>query len=564
LLLKLLEKPLLSGTKIAGTCLRGGVRLKIQSKLGEAWGPLAQPVFRSLWLASLASNIGTWMHSVGAAWLMTSLTKSPLLIALLTTMGSLPIFLVGLPAGALADVLDRRRIVLLAQIWMLAVAAVLGALTFTGRMSPWMLLGLTFLLSLGGALSLPAWQALMPELVGKQQLASAVALNGAGFNLARAVGPALGGIIVATAGAGAVFVLNALSFIAVIWVLSRWQRSKSETQAIPEQVVSAIQAGGRYARHAPELRAVLVRTAASIIGGSGLWALLPVIAKQELRLSAFGYGVLLGSVGIGAVCGVPLLARLRAAYSLDVIVAMMTVVQALTTLALAYVHNLWLLNAAMMLTGAAWLVLTSCLNVATQTIVPAWVQARALGVFQLVFQGCFAAGAAGWGALAGRLGNAQALLYAALALAVGLSTALRWHLRTGEDLDLRPSQHMPLPETVVEPALEDGPVLVQIEYRIRNGEEDNFVQALEDVRLIRLRDGALRWDVFCDPAVPGRYVETFEVASWAEHLRQHERATIADQAVEARALAYQEPGTEPIVTHLVSARSMSATSPPAS
>jgi MFS family permease len=538
--------------------------LKIQRKLGEAWRPLAQPVFRSLWLASVASNIGTWMHNVGATWLMTSLTQSPLLIALLTTMGSLPIFLVGLPAGALADVLDRRRIVLLAQVWMLAVAAILGVLAFTGFLTPWILLGLTFLLSLGGALSLPAWQALMPELVGKEQLASAVALNGAGFNLARAVGPALGGVIVAALGAGAVFVLNALSFLTIIWVIWRWQRPTSEAQAIPEPVVSAIQAGGRYARYAPELQAVLVRTAASIIGGSALWALLPVIASQELQLSAFGYGVLLGSVGIGAVGGVPLLAWLRARYSLDVIVTIMTILHALTTLALGYVHNLWLLNAAMILTGAAWLVLTACLNVAAQTIVPGWVQARALGVFQLVFQGCFAAGAASWGALAGRVGNAQALLYAALALAAGISTVLRWHLRTGEDLDLSPSKHMPLPETVVEPALDEGPVLVQIEYRIREGEDDNFVQALEEVRLIRLRDGAFRWDVFRDPAEPGRYVEAFEVVSWAEHLRQHERATVMDQAIEARALAYQNPGTEPVVAHLVSARPVRVAESPTS
>jgi hypothetical protein len=219
----------------------------------------------------------------------------------------------------------------------------------------------------------------------------------------------------------------------------------------------------------------------------------------------------------------------------------MTMVLALTTLVLGYIHNVWLVNAAMVLTGAAWLVLTSCLNVAAQTIVPSWVHARALGVYLLVFQGCFAAGAAGWGALAGQVGNAQTLLYAALALTVGMTTVLRWHLRTGEELDLSPSEHMPRPETVLEPALEEGPVLVQIEYRIRKGEEENFVQALEDVRLIRLRDGAFRWGVLYDPAEPGRYVEIFEVASWAEHLRQHERATVTDQEVEARALTYQEP-----------------------
>lgn len=531
--------------------------MRIQLKLGAAWEPLAQPVFRSLWFAAVASNIGTWMHAVGAAWLMTSLTQSPLLIALLTTMGSLPIFLVGLPAGALADVMDRRKIVLVTQVWMLVVAAVLGVATFVGIMSPTILLALTFLLSLGGALSAPAWQAILPELAGKEHLTAAVALNGAGFNLARAVGPALGGIIVAAAGAGAVFVLNALSFLAIIWVIYRWQRPTSETQAVPEQVVSAIQAGGRYARHSRELRAVLIRTAASIAAASALWALLPVVATQELKLSALGYGILLGSIGFGAVGGVPLLARLRASYSLDTIVTIVTIVFALTTLTLGYVHNVWLLNVAMLLTGAAWLMLTSCLNVAAQTIVPAWVQARALGVYLLVFQGCFAAGSAGWGALASRVGNTTALLIAAIALAGGTTTVLRWHLRSGEDLDLSPSPHPPLPVTVLEPAPEVGPVLVQIEYQIREDVEDNFVQAMEEVRPIRLRDGAFRWELFCDPAEPGRFVETFEVASWAEHMRQHERATVADQEVESRALCYQKPGASPVVAHLVAARSMS-------
>src|SRR5919202_5029614 len=378
------------------------------------------------------------MHTVGATWLMTTLTKSPLLIALLTTMGSLPIFLVGLPAGALADVLDRRRIVLLTQLWMLGVATVLAVLSFTGLIAPWLLLALTFLLSLGSALSIPAWQALMPELAGKEQLAAAVALNGAGFNLALAIGPALGGTIVAAAGPSAVFGLNALSFLAIIWVIYRWRRPTSEIQAVPEPVVSAIQAGGRYARHARELRAVLVRTAASIAGASALWALLPVVATQELKLGALGYGVLLGSVGFGAVAGVPLLARLRAAYSLDWTVTAMTIVFVVTTLTLGYVRNVWVLNGAMVLTGAAWLILTSSLNVAAQTIVPAWVQARALGVYLLVFQGCFAAGSAGWGALAGRVGNGRALLYAALALGVGMLTVLRWRLRSGEELDLTP------------------------------------------------------------------------------------------------------------------------------
>jgi quinol monooxygenase YgiN len=287
--------------------------------------------------------------------------------------------------------------------------------------------------------------------------------------------------------------------------------------------------------------------------------LLPVIATQELKLSALGYGVLLGSIGVGAVGGVPLLARLRDRYSLDWIVTAMTIVYALTTLALAYIHNIWLLNGAMLVTGATWLVLTSCLNVAAQTIVPNWVQARALGVYLLVFQGCFAAGSAAWGAAAGRVGNSTALLYAAIGLVVGIVTMFRWHLRSGEDLDLSPSQHLHQPETVIEPAPQDGPVMVQIEYRIRTEEEEKFVAAMDEVKPIRLRDGAFRWELFCDPTEPGRYIETFEVASWGEHMRQHERTTIMDQEIEQQALQYQETGASPIVNHLVAARALSAT-----
>lgn len=520
----------------------------------STWGPLAQPLFRALWIASIASNIGTWMQSVGAAWLMTSLTSTPLLVALLQTAASLPIFLVGLPAGALADVLDRRRIVLLTQVWMLVVAGVLGALALLNMLNPWTLLGLTFLLSLGGALSAPAWQAIMPELAGREQLASAVALNGAGFNLSRAVGPALGGIVVAAAGPGAVFLMNAASYLAVVWVIYRWRREVDASQIPAERVVGAIQAGGRYARHAPELRAVLVRTAAAIAAASALWALLPVVARQELRLNALGYGILLGSIGLGAVGGAFILSRLRQRFSADWIVTASTLMFAATTLALAYVQNLWLLNAAMLLTGIGWLMLTSSLNVSAQTTAPRWVQARAVGIYLLVFQGCFAAGSAAWGAIAGRIGNSSALVAAAGVMIAGLLTSLRWRLHSGEAMDLRPSQHWPEPEFAVEPQPDDGPVLITVEYHVADGQGDTFIAAMDGLRTIRLRDGATHWDLFCDPANPGRFLETFTVPSWAEHMRQHERVTVADREVEERAYALQAPGSSPVIEHLISAR----------
>ncbi len=278
----------------------------------SAWGPLAISVFRWLWIASVASNIGTWMQNVGASWLMTLLTPSPVLVALMQTATSLPVFLVGLPAGAIADVVDRRKLLLISQAWMLVVATLLGVLTQLGLTSEWVLLALTFLLGLGSALNAPAWQAIVPELVGKRQVAAAITLNSAGFNLARAVGPALGGIIVAVAGAGAVFLLNAASFLGVLLVIFRWKRRPVKSTAPPERVLGAIVAGTRYARHSPSLQAVLVRVVAFIIAASALWALLPIVANRDLRLDAGGYGLLLASLGFGAVVGALVLRRLNA------------------------------------------------------------------------------------------------------------------------------------------------------------------------------------------------------------------------------------------------------------
>jgi hypothetical protein len=275
------------------------------------------------------------------------------------------------------------------------------------------------------------------------------------------------------------------------------------------------------------------------------------VARQDLGLSATGYGVLLGSIGIGAVGAAMILPRLRERMSANALMIVFTLVYAATTLVLGYVHNVWAVNAAMVATGFAWLVLTSCLNVSAQLTTPAWVQARALGVYLLVFQGGFAAGSAAWGAIAGRVGDAGTLLGAAIALVVGIGTAWRWRLRSGEELDLSPSQHWPEPEIAIEPGPNEGPVLVTVEYHVGDSEAEDFVRAMNEVRTFRLRDGALRWDLFRDPATAERYLETFVIPSWGEHLRQHERITIADKEIEDRALALQQPGTAPTVSHFI-------------
>ena len=510
-------------------------------------------MFRALWIAALASNIGTLMQGVAAAWLMTALTTSPTPVALLTTMANLPLFLVGLPAGALADLVDRRWLVLMTQVWMLVVAGLLAALAATGWSTPTLLLALTFLISLGGALSAPAWQAIVPKLVPRSELATAVALNSAGFNLARAVGPAIGGLIVAGVGPAAVFLLNALSFLGVIAVIYRWRPAPRERSGVPEPVASAVAAGIRFARYAPLLRIVLVRTTAWIFAASALMALLPVVAARDLKLGALGYGVLLGSIGLGAVGGAAILPRLRARRSVNQLVVGLTLVFAVALVALALLRNLLALNAVLILSGVSWLVINSFLNVAAQTIAPGWVQARALGVYLLVSQGGLALGSAVWGVVADSFGTSAALLAAAAVLLAGVATAWRWPLTTGEELDLTPSGHWPAPALAHEPEGTDGPVLVIVEYHVAVDNQSAFRQAMAEVELTRRRDGATRWNLFRDAAETERLVETFLVPSWAEHLRQHDRATVADRTIEERALALQKPGTSPTVTHFIAA-----------
>ena len=513
-------------------------------------------MFRALWLAALVSNIGTLMQGVAAALLMTNLTTSAVPVALLTTMGNLPLLLVGLPAGALADMIDRRWLVLVTQVWMLIVAAALGGLAIVGWMTPTILLALTFLISLGGALSAPAWQAIVPELVPRSQLTTAVALNSAGFNLARAIGPAIGGLLVAAAGPAAVFMLNAASFFGIILVIGRWQPAERAMPARPERMRSAVAAGLRFARHSPPLRAVLVRTATFMLPASALWALLPVVATRELGLGPLGYGIMLASIGFGAVGGAVLLPRMRARFSVEAMMLALTLIFAAVFVVLALAQNIIALNAALLLIGVGWLTINSFLNVTAQMIVPGWVQARALGVYLLVSQGGLAGGSALWGVVAERYGVRAALLAAAVFLVLGALAALRWQLRPDESLDLSPSQHWPEPELAEEPHADDGPVLITVAYRVAEEQQEAFFQAMVAVEIIRRRDGAMRWGLFRDAADIERVLETFVVASWDEHMRQHERATMADRAEEERALELTVPGSTAEVSHFIAARAI--------
>src|SRR5262245_25939356 len=304
----------------------------------SAWGPLREPLFRALWIAAVASNVGGLMEDVGEAWLMTSLTTSTLLVALIETAGSLPVLLLSVPSGAFADLIDRRRLLLITQIWMLTIAATLGVLTIAGLTTPSLLLILAFALGLGAAVNAPAWQAITPELVTRTDLPAAVTLGSVAFNVARAVGPALGGLLVAAFGPGPVFLLNAISFLGVIVVLYRWRRAVEKSNLPPEHVLGALRAGFRYVRHTSTIQAVLVRAATFILCASALWALLPVVARRGLGLNAAGYGVLLGCIGLGGVTGASLLPVLRQKFSTNAVVIAATLIFASATIVLGYVR----------------------------------------------------------------------------------------------------------------------------------------------------------------------------------------------------------------------------------
>ena len=400
----------------------------------SAWAPLKEPLFRSLWSAAVISYIGTWMQNVGAGWLMTQLTTSPLMVSLVTAATTLPVFLVILPAGALADMVDRRRFLLITQGWMVVASAALGILTLTSCVSPWVLLLFTFLLGLGAVMNDPAWQAITPEIVSAEQHAPAVALNSVGFNVARAVGPAMGGAVIAVAGSGTAFLLNAASFFGVITFLYRWKRPHIE-RVETGRVTEAIVAGFRHMRSSHIVQCVLIRTGAFSIGASCLLALLPLLARPH---GATGYGLLLGSFGLGALLGAALLPRLRTRLSVDGLVAAAIVVFAVMTAAAGHAETFGLLSLVLFASGMAWIGILACLNVAAQTMSPPWLRARALSMYLLVLQGGMALGSAAWGALATKIGVPSTLLCSALALAAGLVAVRRYRL-TAEELQLAPA-----------------------------------------------------------------------------------------------------------------------------
>jgi len=514
----------------------------------SAWAPLRlHPMFRALWIAQFASNVGTWMQTVGAQWLL--IDRSPLLVSLVQAASSLPIVVLALPAGAWADVVDRRRLLLGAQGAMSVAAAVLAAVTFLGMTSPALILGLTFALGCGSAIAAPAWQAIQPDLVERTLLPQAAALNGLNMNLARAVGPAIGGFVVATIGAGWVFALNAVSFVGIVVVVACWRSPARVATGPPERLVEALRAGGRYVRHARIVRRLLYRAVLFIPAASAVWALLPVVAATRLGLGSGGYGLLLGMVGIGAVAGALVIPRVRAAVGSAWLVTGAMVVTAVALAVVATVDDAVVVGIALLPVGGSWIAVMSSLNSGLQLALPNWVRARGLAYYLVVFQGAQALGAVVWGTVAEAASAPVALLAAAVVLAVGAAVGLRSPMPDTAALDRTPSAHWPAPQLIFTPDATDGPVLVTLTYDVPEENVVAFTDAMRNVGRSRRRTGALRWELFRDGGDPRRFVESYLVGTWAEHLRQHEgRLTGADRRFEEQASRYAT--GEPQVAHL--------------
>jgi MFS family permease len=522
------------------------------ARRSSAWAPLRVAAFRALWLALLFSNIGTWMQLVGAQWLLVDEPNADTLVAAVQTAAMLPLLLLALPAGALADSFDRRHLLIATQIYTLVVGVILTVLTAVGQMPPSLLLTLTFALGAGQALTLPAWQALIPELVPRDDLPAASALGGISINLARAVGPALAGLLIARVGTAAVFGFNAASYLVLTLVLVLWRPGADGRRVdhdTPERFTSALRAGDRYVRHSLVVRRILLRTSLFIVPGTALWALLPLVASRRLDLGSSGYGLLLAALGAGAVGGALLLSRVRGRWSNNQLLMFASLVYGGSLATVALVRNPVVVALALLPAGAMWTAVLSSINAAVQMFLPAWVRARGLSIYQVVFAGAQALGGLLWGVLTDLTGLVVAHLVAAALIIAGGLTVRIWPLRSTQGLSREPAVYWQEPRLTVEPDEREGPILITARYTVQPDNAAKFLHAMQAVRRSRLRTGATRWGLFRAGEQPDTYVEVYLVPTWDVHLRQHHgRLTGSDQAVEEHAHALVDGAPE--ITHL--------------
>jgi MFS family permease/quinol monooxygenase YgiN len=517
------------------------------------WAPFRHTAFTLLWVATVVANVGTWMYNAASGWLMTSLDPDPLIVSLVQVANTLPIFLLALPAGALADVVDRRRFLFWNEAIITALSGVFAVFVTLDLVTARLLLLFTFLIGIGGALTAPAWQAIVPQLVPRRDLAPAISANSVGFNISRAIGPALGGAAIAWLGIAAPFWINAIANLGVLGVLWWWRSPQRSVDRLPaERVSNAIVTGIRYARYNSHLRATLMRAVGFFLFGSAYWALLPLVARNQIAGGPELYGIMLGVIGAGAVTGAFALPWFKKTLGADRVVAAGTLGTAIALILFGLARDTLTGLLASLIAGACWIGVLATLNVSAQIALPEWVRGRGLAAYMTVFFGALSLGSLIWGKLAGVIGLAPAHFAAAAGALVVIPLTWRWKLQTGVGVDLTPSMHWPPPVTARDIEHDRGPVLVSVEYRIDPRERNAFLRVLNQLARERRRDGAYRWGVFEDAADEGRFVETFLVESWLEHLRQHERVTSADRLLQDEIARFVKDGA-PKVTHWIAA-----------
>lgn len=531
------------------------------AKPGSPWSPLKISTFRWLWLATLVSNTGSWMHEVGAGWLMTTLTTSPVMVALMQTATSLPAFFILLPSGALSDIFDRRKYLIAGNGGRLFVAVMLAALTLSGFINEWSLLGFTLILGIGMAMIMPTWQAIVPELVPRSELQAAIGLNTLGMNISRVIGSLIAGQIIAFWGSGAVFVCNAVSLVFIMMVLFRWKRVPPETTLPPERFMAAMATGLRYTRHSPALQATIYRSIGFYFFASVMWALLPLIARVLLEGDEQTYSTLFAAISVGAIGSAFMLQKFRSWMTNDQLITVAGLVFAAGIATTALVHNHLIAMLALCVCGAAWITVMTSAQLAAQTALPNWVRSRGIAIFQMFFMGSLAIGPVVWGGVAELTDLPTSMLIACAGLVVACLFTRRWPVSGNDHLDHTPSKHWQLPQPKLEIAPQQGPVMVQIRYEVAPAQVAEFLFELQLLGKSRRRDGATFWEIFADATQPGSYVEAYVVPSWLDHLRQHERISRQDALIQARIKALLQAGSVPVVTHFVKPLAIPASQP---
>lgn len=507
-----------------------------------------------MWSATLVSNIGTWMYSAASSWLMTALSPEPLIVSLVQMATTFPMFLLAIPAGALTDIVNRRHFLIAVEIVGTALAALFAIIVWLNLVTPLVLLLFTFLISASSVLAAPAWQAIVPSLVPKAALPPAITANSVGFNIARAIGPALGGGIIGLLGIAAPFWINAVSNLAVVGSLL-WLRlsTKNESDLPAEHFWGATIAGIRYCRHNAPLIATMIRGGSFFLFAVAYWALLPLVVRQQIEGGAGLYGTILGTIGGGAVAGAFLLPSIKRLLGPDRVIVLGTLGTTLALVLFGMARETPIAYAASGIAGASWIIVLAGLNVSAQVALPDWVRGRGLAVYLTATFGAMTLGSVIWGKSAELIGLPSTFFAATAGLLAAIPLTWRWKLQAGAALDLAPSLYWPPPATAWDVAHDRGPILVTVEYKITPQDKAAFLIALADLKRARLRDGAYSWEIFEDAARPGQFLETFHVASWIEHLRQHERTTMADQPKQLAVAGFQRKG-QPIVSHFIAAR----------